>query len=754
MAGSTLISARPEGGGAFRLRGYGSFRLLDSDGRDLTPRGHKARAIIAYLAEHAGERIPRERMIELLWGDRGDEQARASLRQSLHEIRTSVAVQFVESDRDHLWIDRARIETVANDDCELSGKTELYGDLNHVTPQFDEWLSSLRETRASEDWAELRAEAERLLSRDRGAEARAICEQMERIDPFNEDWVRLAMQAEFQEAHPAAIDELYREIAERLDEELGISPASQTKVLRDRLIGELAAEGLAGDSPAARESRSDDRPAPMLALSRRSAIVGGAGIAAVAAAGGAWWLLQPAAGGAGRIAVMPFDNLSGDPGQTYFAEGIAEELRGALTRIGLQVIGRASSEAVRNLDTKIAARKLRVANILTGSIQRTSAVIRISAQLIGGSDGVQRWSQNYDRAPGDTIAIETDIAANVVQALSIALGQAGRAALTLGGTQDARAQDLYLRARELKYNFGDEDSLDQSVRLLDAAIDRDENYAQAYVLKAAELEILGSNYARSTSDMVDKLARAEIAARRAIAIAPGFASAYVPLALVEADRLNFEVSLWNMRRALALSPENLSVLSNASSFDQWFGGGRKALQLADRLIALDPLQASNYSRRGSVLLFALRRYPEAIGAFRRALELAPKLSSPHNYIADCLLLMGQPDAAAAEFAKVPAHDPARLAGEAMLAMRSRNRDGAEVIIGRMRAQFGDAASFQYAEIYAQGGDRDRAFAELDKAVRAKDPGLIQLKSEPFLDPITGDPRFAALLKQLAFPTGT
>jgi DNA-binding SARP family transcriptional activator len=129
---------------------------------------------------------------------------------------------------------------VANAECEFSGKTELYGDLNHVTPQFDDWLSSLRETRASEAWTELRGEAERLIAASRGAEARAICEQMEQLDPYNEDWVRLAMQAEFQEAHPAAIEALYRDITERLDKELGISPASQTKALRDRLIAELA----------------------------------------------------------------------------------------------------------------------------------------------------------------------------------------------------------------------------------------------------------------------------------------------------------------------------------------------------------------------------------------------------------------------------------------------------------------------------------------------------------------------------------
>jgi TolB-like protein len=115
---------------------------------------------------------------------------------------------------------------------------------------------------------------------------------------------------------------------------------------------------------------------------------------------GGWALFKPGAAAAShRIAVMRFSSMSGDPGQAYFADGIAEELRGALSRIGMQVIGKASCDAVKDLDTQVAAAKLGVANILTGSFRRSPETIRVGAQLVNGKDGVEKWAQNYDRAP-------------------------------------------------------------------------------------------------------------------------------------------------------------------------------------------------------------------------------------------------------------------------------------------------------------------------------------------------------------------
>ena len=475
----------------------------------------------------------------------------------------------------------------------------------------------------------------------------------------------------------------------------------------------------------------------------RRAVLGG-GIAVAAAAGGVWLLLEPATANEKRIAVLPFANLSGSQEDAYFAEGIAEELRSALSRIGLQVIGRASSDAVKNLDTRAAASKLDVANILTGSVRGSPEMLRINAQLVGGTDGVEHWAQSYDRAPGDAIKIQTDIAANVARALSIALGQAGKAALTLGGTADSAAQDLYLRARKIYFTTED---IRPPIALLDAAIARDLNYADAWNLKARALEY----WATTSPDTGEKLAQAEVAARRAIAIAPRLGSAYAILARIEADRLDFGSAVENIGQGLALSPEDADVLASAVRFMICFGEPRKALDLADRAIALDPLEGNSYSNRGDVLRVALRDYPQAIVAYHKALELAPELSGPHVNIGNCLTLLNRAAEARAEYAKAAADDAFRLTGEAILAARSHDRAGAERILERIRSVFGATASYRYAEVYAQAGDANRAFAELDNAFRAKDPGLQQLKRDPFLDGIVRDPRFAALLKRLNFP---
>ena len=228
-------------------------------------------------------------------------------------------------------------------------------------------------------------------------------------------------------------------------------------------------------------------------ISRREAIAGGIGVGAIAVAGAGGWVLFGGgeAKAATRIAVMPFANLSGDPAQAYFSDGIAEELRGALSRIGLEVIGRTSSDAVRELDATKAAAKLGVANILTGSVRRSPETIRIGAQLVGGDDGVERWAQSYDRAPGDTIKIQSDIAASVAEALSVALGMAARAALTLGGTSDSVAQDLFLKAQALRRQGDSEETCKSVLGLLDAAIARDPDYADAHVERSIALDILG-----------------------------------------------------------------------------------------------------------------------------------------------------------------------------------------------------------------------------------------------------------------------
>jgi len=489
-------------------------------------------------------------------------------------------------------------------------------------------------------------------------------------------------------------------------------------------------------------------------VSRRTLVAGGAGVAALLAAGGGWYFLRSAPANAKRIAVLPFDNLSGDSAQAYFSEGIAEELRSTLARIGLQVIGRASSEAVKDLDTKVIAAQLEVANILTGSVRRSSDMVRISAQLVDGGDGVQRWEETYDRAPGDEIKIQTDIATSVAQSLSIALGQAGKSALTLGGTTDSTAQDLYLRASALYGTDTSEKAVREGVKLLDAAIARDRNYADAFRMKANFLEFLATSYSENADEMTRGKNAAEAAARKAIAIAPKLGAAYGELAGIEQDRFNFEKAQQFMRQAMALSPSDPKVIST-SMYIRWYvcGEPNEALSLADHLAELNPLAPTSYSVRSAILI-DLRRYPEAIQAARKSLQLAPSREWPHQLIANSLILMNRPNEARAELKSVPPDDLYRLASEGIIAARAGDTGAVRRTVSQIQEGSGDAAMFQYAQVYAQARQLDRAFEALEKGLAVKDPGVTGVRTDPFLDPIRSDPRYPRLVKNVNFPACT
>ena len=482
-------------------------------------------------------------------------------------------------------------------------------------------------------------------------------------------------------------------------------------------------------------------------VSRRAVMAGGAGAVAVAGAGG-WFLLKPTAANAKRIAVLPFANLSGDEKQAYFCDGVAEELRAALSRIQFEVIGRTSCEAVKGLDAKAAASKLGVANILTGSVRRSPEQIRINAQLVSGSDGVERWAQTYDRVPGDAIKIQSDIAINVAQALSVALGQAKRAALKLGGTADSAALDLRLQAKQL-LGAGRE-PLRKAIELLDAALARDPNYADAYVAKANVLSELGGYYPSGSEDMAKQYALAEVAARRALAIAPNLGSAHAALAFMYVTRMMYHKTLEHARQALALSPEDPNVLASALSFLPYIGDQDNALRLANRLVALDPVNRLSYRTKSEALL-SMRLYREAVETGRQGLKIASEWAGLHLFIGLGFILLNDFPAATAQFRSMPSDDRFRLTGEALVSARSGNVAAAEGTMRRIRQLAGDAFSYQYAQIHAQGRDKDRAFADLEKTLEAKDPGIMYAKTDPFLDPIRGDPRYIALIRRLKFP---
>jgi serine/threonine-protein kinase len=480
-------------------------------------------------------------------------------------------------------------------------------------------------------------------------------------------------------------------------------------------------------------------------VSRRG-LVAGSAVAAVAVAGaGGWFFLKPGSASASTsIAVLPFANLSGDPGQAYFSDGIAEELRSALARIGMQVVGRTSSDEVKNEDAKDAAAKLGVSSILTGSVRRSPSLIRVSAQLVDGKNGLERWSQSYDRQPGDALKIQTDIAENVAQALSVALRPSEKKALNENGTANAKAHDLYLQADALAQSGAGEEAWRKALQLFDAAIAADPNYVAALSGRANLRGLFANNYesgAQFRSGMDDALATA----RRAVALDPNSPDAQAALGKVLDLNLNQKEAIGRFERAYRLAPGDPKIISAYSQSLHYVNRVSEAVSLANRAVALDPLSSRAFVLQGEALFYA-RRYRESIAAVRRALALNPDNKQALTTLADSLLFAGQSKEALATYAKVPS-DWYRLTGEAIAADRLGDRTTAERKLSELRAIDDGSLNYQFASIYAQWGQREQALASLAAADRADDPGLALLANDPMMDPLRSDPRFQALVKK-------
>lgn len=248
----------------WRMTCAGSFSILDEAGVNRTPRGRKARAIIVYLAAHAGSQIPREKITDLLWGDRGEAQARSSLRQALFEVRRC-APGLLWSDRDHVSIAHNSIQMVGD-----AGHEEFFADLNHVSPAFDEWLEGERRQSVTTAWNRLRDECARMLACGKGRAAISLLDDMTRLDPYNEDGARLAMQAEFQAGHAAGIDKRFKALASVLKRDLQVEPAAETRALRDKLLGELTRSSKASDP----KQEDEEKQVTSAAVAAVSPIVG------------------------------------------------------------------------------------------------------------------------------------------------------------------------------------------------------------------------------------------------------------------------------------------------------------------------------------------------------------------------------------------------------------------------------------------------------------------------------------------------
>jgi TolB-like protein/Tfp pilus assembly protein PilF len=479
----------------------------------------------------------------------------------------------------------------------------------------------------------------------------------------------------------------------------------------------------------------------------------------------------PASGPIRSIAVLPLSNLSGDPAQEYFSDGMTDELIATLGRLdGLSVISRTSVMQFKGSTRPLPeiAQALRVDAVLEGSVLLLPGSpageageprrVRINARLIHAGADTQVWSRTFETILADALLLQNQVAQAVAEGIDLRLTSQQQAALTsrarqtVSNRQQDDAFDLYLRGRYY-WNMRTEEGLKRSIQYFREALDRDPRYARAYAGLADAYSLLG---VRGMIPQSEAYAQAHAAARQALQIDDSLAEAHASLALVQMERLEWDAAAASFTRALKLNPAYATGHHWYSSYLARCGRLPEALTEIDRALSLDPLSVSVMSQRGA-LLHVARRADDAINQLEKVLAMHPGYARAHMLLATAYTQKREYDRALAEASM------AATLGERSLELRAHigyiyalagRRDDAlsiasELVDRDRRSETGAAGGA--AVVYAGLGDKDRAFEWLERARELRDPWIAYLKVDAEWDALRSDPRFQRLLASAGIP---
>jgi len=456
------------------------------------------------------------------------------------------------------------------------------------------------------------------------------------------------------------------------------------------------------------------------------------------------------------VAVLPFTNLSGDPTQDYFSDGISEELINALSHVeALQVSARTSSFSFKgkNADIATIARKLNVAAILEGSIRRSGNTVRITAQLVNTVNGYHLWSQNYDRELRDILTLQTDIATAVAQELQVKLLGDEAARIEVGGTHNPEAYDAYLRGIQIQITAQDLASSRLALAAFDQAIALDPNFAAAYTHRTRALHGV-ANFTTDPGAVRDLYAMAREAAERAVTLAPDDADAHMALGwhVLVHGYLDFGAAEREVDRAMALAPGSATVLDSYAGFEGIVGHHEVALAAMRHAITLDP-QNPRYREHLLQNLTWARRFDDVLVAVQDAKALHAEGYYAGIYSATSYLALGRPELASklCESPATPLDGGERHFCLALAYHALGKIPPAAAELERFKALNGDLSAVSYAAVYAQWGDPDAALEWLATGERLRRASLVGIKVDWMFDPIRNQPRFQALELRLNFP---
>jgi TolB-like protein/Tfp pilus assembly protein PilF len=456
------------------------------------------------------------------------------------------------------------------------------------------------------------------------------------------------------------------------------------------------------------------------------------------------------------IAVLPFENLSRDPDNAYFAEGMQDEILARLSKIAdLKVISRTSTQKYRSAPDNLReiARQLGVANVLEGSVQKAADQVRVNVQLINALNDAHLWGDIYDRKLTDIFAVESDIAKTIADTLQAKLTGEEKQSILSQPTSDTTAYEFYLKGRSLWSKRGGE-NLRKAIGFYEQAIAHDPTYALAYSGLAEAYAILPFYTATAPQDARPK---AKTAALKALQLDEKLAEAHTALGLLLcASDFDMASSISEFQRAIALNP-------NYATAHHWYGNGPllalgrfdEAIAEGKRAIELDPLSPIINADLGQNL-YCARRYDEAIAQLRKTLEIDPTFYYAHYNLGIALQLNGDVPAAIAEYTKAQQLSDDLFVRVLLAAAKAKSGDKDAAV--RLLTELEELSQHRYVRsywrtlLYLSLRNREQAIRWLEQAVADHDGlNITVIKVDPFLDPLRGDPRFEALVQKVLAP---
>ena len=452
------------------------------------------------------------------------------------------------------------------------------------------------------------------------------------------------------------------------------------------------------------------------------------------------------------LVVLPLENLSGDPQQQYFADGMTEELTTELSQVSsLRVVSRTSAMRYKRTQKSVPeiARELNVDAVVEGSVEREGDRVRITAQLVQGPTDTHLWAKGYERNFRDSLRLQDEVAQAIVDEIQLKLTPQEQGRFVRKDVIDPEAHEDYLRGLfHLNLHNGPDER--KAIELFQVAINRYPAYAMAYAALAQSYRALIFN---SNATPGDVLPQSEAAAKRAIEIDDQLAEAHASLASNLADyNWDWAGSEREFQTALRLNPNSSVVHLHHAHFLRQEGKIDQSIREGRRALELDPVSAEgNFILAQS--LFEARRYDEAVSQLRKTLDLEPRFWPAHLYLGKTLAAQGQFQEAVEELKKAGDFTAEPYATIGYVYGRMGRAADARNVIADLQEQSrkGYVAPTNFAKIYIGLGDKDQAFAWLEKGYQRRDFWLSFLKGDPIFDSLRSDPRFQDLVRRIGFP---